>query len=256
MDEAELQTEETGEQQTETAPVETPEEKTPEGYIKAEESQRQVNKQHRKYRDEERARKRIEAEAETLRKELAEIKAKAEAVEVPPVPDPYSDDFEQQVKARDEAVKKQAQQEAARSRLEDDAKRKEAEARAKEEEATRAKIAGFDSNMVNLGLNPLEVNQAANALADYGISNALEDVLLEDEEGPLLVQYLAKNPVELEALEGMSALQMLKTLDGEVRQKASLLKPKTSAAPNPPDTLTGGGVKEIEDPLLKGAVFE
>ena len=120
----------------------------------------------------------------------------------------------------------------------------------------RQKVAGFDARMVNLGLNPLEVSQAANTVADYGASDTLQDILLEDEDGPLFVAYLAKNPVELEALNGMSALQMVKALDGEIRQKASLLKPKTSDAPDPPETLTGGGVREMEDPLLKGAVFE
>ena len=114
MTEAELQTEETGEEvSAETATAEQPEqEKTPEGYIKADESQRQVNKQHRKYRDEERARKRVEAEAEQLRKELEDIKAKQEAVEVPPVPDPYSDDFAQKLEERERAISRKAEQDA------------------------------------------------------------------------------------------------------------------------------------------------
>lgn len=261
MTEAELQTdEELGTEDVSIDETESGEElapsKAPEGFIKAEDAQKDINKQHRKYRDEERARKRVEAEKDRLAKELAELKAKTVDLTVPPPPDPYSDNYEDQIRARDEAIQRKAEHDAQQRSIEDQQKRHTEEQALHEEQALQEKVAAFDTNMVKLGLNPVEVKKAANTLIDYGVSDTLQDILLEDSEGPLLATYLANNPIELEALGGMSTLQLVNHLNGTVRQKASLLKPKTSKAPDPPMTLSGGGVQELEDPLLAGVTFE
>lgn len=253
-DEAELQTEESG--TDEIGEESASSEKAPEGFIRAEDAQKDINKQHRKYRDEERARKKVEAEAERYRKELEELRAKSVDVTVPPIPDRYDDDYEQKIKERDEALLRKAQHDSQLANKEAESERVAQERRSQEEQALQQKIASFDSNMVSLGLNPLEVKQAADTLVDYEISDTLQDILLEDAEGPLLVKYLADNPVELDTLSGLSTLQLVEHLRGDIRQRANLLRPKTSAAPDPPVTLSGGGVRELEDPLLKGATFE
>ena len=228
----------------------------PDGFIPVEENQRQVNKQHRKYRDAEREAKQAKAEADKLKQELEELKAQSVDLTVPPIPDPYSENFEEQVRVRDEAIARKTKHEAAQSDLEKRAKQNEQDALESQKAEEAKQVEAFDANMVTLGLNPIEVKQAAETLLDYGLSDTLQDIVLEDSDGPLFVQYLANNPLELESLNGMSALQMVKVLDSDIRQKASLLKPKTSRAPDPPETLTGGGVTELEDPLLKGARFE
>lgn len=261
MTDAELQTEETGTTEVietgsgaESATAAEPQ--APEGFIKAEDAQKDINKQHRKYRDEERARKKIEAEAERLRKENEELKASTVDTTVPPVPDRYDDDYEEKIRLRDEAIQRKTAHDEKQKRLDADRQRNE-EAQAKQEkEAIDAKIATFDSNMVQLGLNPVEVKEAADTLIGYGISDAVQDVLLDDAEGPLMVKYLANNPIELEALGGMSVMQLAKHVNEDIRPKASLLKPQTSKAPDPPTTLSGGGVREMDDPLIKGATFE
>lgn len=250
---AELQTEvlETGETGAELAPAETHE-----GFIKTEDAQKDINKQHRKYRDEERARKSSEAEAETLRKELEGLKAAQVDTSVPPVPDPYSSTYEQDVATRDEALQRRTQHEAEQASIATAQTRNVEQSKVAEQEAMTAKIQSFDSNMVAIGLNPAEVKQAADTLVDYGISEQLEDIILEHDEGPLLAKYLAANPIELEALGSMSTLQLVNHITTNVQPKASLLRPQNSNAPAPPITLSGGGVSEIEDPLLKGAIFE
>ena len=227
----------------------------PEGFIPIEQNQAEVNKQHRKFRDAERTAQTAIEKATALQKELDEVKAKSVDLTVPAI-DPFSETFNEDLKARDEKITEIAEHNASVSTIETE-QQKTLEAKNEQEEAAlKEKVASFDSNMLTLGLKPVEVKQAADTVINYGISETFQDVLLEDPDGPLLVQYLANNPVELEAVNGMSVLQMINHLNTDVRPKASLLKPQTSQAPDPPITLDGGGVGEIEHPLLKGAKFE
>lgn len=243
--EAQVETEEPG---AGAPPVEEPEEKH-EGFVKVDDSQKDINKQHKKFRDEERSHVKTQAELDGVNKELADLKAQSVDTTIPALPDKFDDDFEQKMQVRDDAIKRSTAHDAEQTRLEEASKTKEKEQTDLNEESLRSKITVFDANMVQLGLNPAETNKAANMIADYGVSDVLQDILLEDEEGPLMVAYLANNPVELEQLNGMSALQLVNHLTTEVKPKASLLKPKTSEAPNPPVILSGGGVKKIENQL-------
>lgn len=238
----------------ETAEPEAPP-KPPEGYVSIEDNTHQVNKQHKKYRDEERARVAAEKKAADLEAELKELKLKSVDMTIPPIPDQYDPDYEAKIQARDEKIKAVAAHEVSVSSLESQQKDHELEAKNSQIEAKNAKVAGFDSNMVTLGLNPIELKKAADTVVDYGISETLEDAVLEDPEGPLMVQYLANNPLRLEEINRMTPFQAYKALE-EIRPQAQLLKPRTSQTPEPPEILSGGGAGEIEHPSLKGVTFE
>lgn len=94
---------------------ETPAEpqETHEGFIGLDKHQSEVNHQHRKFRDEERERVKAEGRASAAEKELGEIKQKQAEVVIPAVPDPYSETYQEEIKARDEAIEAQAEQNAA-----------------------------------------------------------------------------------------------------------------------------------------------
>ena len=228
----------------------------PKGFIKEEDHQKRINVQHKKYRDEERARVAAEEEKAKLAAELEELRSKSVDLTIPPVPDPYADDFDDQVKRRDEAIRLNAEHQVQQKRLAEQKEKDEAARVAKEDEAYKAKVAGFESNLVKHGLDPSEVTEASKTVLSYGISETFQDVLVEDDDGPLFVAYLANNPLELEEMKGMSTLQLLNHLNGDIRQKASLLKPQTSRAPDPPITLQGGGVPELQESWEKGAKYE
>ena len=229
--------------------------KAPEGYVSLEDNNHQVNKQHKKFRDEERARLKAEEKAATLEKELEELRAKSVDLTIPPMPDPLDENFDEKVRLRDEKIKAVSAHEVELSQKEQQAKDHEQEAKNSQIEAKDAQVAAFNAQTVTLGLNPQEIGKAAKAVVEYGISEVLEDAVLEDPDGPLLVQVLASNPVKLHELNSMTAFQAFKALE-EMRPQALLLKPKNSQAPDPPDILSGGGVGEIEDPLLKGVTYE
>jgi len=238
-----------------TEQTEQPEE-THDGFIRVDKHQKDVNVQHKKFRDQERSRVEAEKRADSIQKELDELKGQNATVAIPPVPDQYSETYAADVASRDDAIRKQADQDAAQQRQEAQRKEKDEARVASENQAINKRIAEFDSNMVTHGLNPVETKAAADTVIAYGISNTFQDVLLEDPDGPLFVTYLSQNPVELGEMNGMSTLQLVNHLNGDIRQKASLLKPQTSNAPEPPITLSGGGVPEMKEGWEKGAKYD
>ncbi len=231
-----------------------PAEEKHEGFVKADSAQKDINKQHKKFRDEERAHVVTKTEADGFRKELDELKA--HDLNIPLVPDPYAENYAELVQARDEVIQRKATHDAAVTNTQDAAKAKDQERVDQGKVKEAEQIAVFDTNMIKLGLTPAETNTAAKQVLEYGVSDTLLDVLMEDPEGPLLVHHLASNPLEQEALNGMSALQLVNHINTEIRPKASLLKPKTSDAPDPPLTLGGGGVRELENTLPNGNTYK
>ena len=235
---------------------ETPPEEKHDGFIALDKHQKDVNVQHKKFRDEERGRVKAEERTNAAEKELEKLKAKQAEVVIPPVPNRYSETFDADILTRDTAIKQQADLDAEQTRLADERKKDDEVRLTEESAAMNEKVAAFDSNMVTHGLNPAETKKAADTVIGYGISTTFQDVLLEDPDGPLLVTYLSQNPVELEDMNRMSVLQLVNHLNGDIRQKASLLKPQTSNAPNPPTTIKGGGAPEQKEDWEKGAQYE
>lgn len=239
-----------GEEVEEAPPV------VPEGFVSKEDNDRQVALQHKKFRDEERWRIKEAGRVAELERKLSELEPKVDDFVIPPVPDQNSDTYAEDVVKRDKAIADKAQL-VAKSRQEaDQIQRGEAERVAQVEAAIGEKVKAFDTNMVTHGLNPTDTKKAADAVIEYGISDTFQDILLEDTDGPLFVQYLANNPLELEKISKMSTLQLVNHLNGDMRSKAALLKPKTSGAPAPPITLEGGGVGEMKEKWEEGVSYE
>lgn len=74
---------------------------------------------------------------------------------------------------------------------------------------------------------------------DRAIKPHVQDLVVESEKGGLLAYYLAKNPGELEKLNGMSERAAAKAV-GALEHRLTLAKPKTAtAAPAPARSVTG-----------------
>ena len=224
-------------------------------YVTAEQNQSEVNRIFKRYKTEESARKQVESEFQDTKSKLLELEQERAKNIIPPMPDQYSEDFDERIKEREEAIRLAAQQDRdiehekqAQSQL---TEQSESERIASQTEMVKI----FDNNMYNLGLNPIEMVDAGKRIADHGITQELEDTLLKHPAGPLMVKYLDENPMVLDEYSRMTTGDLVTNIP-ELSQKASLLKPQTSKAPDPPDTLSGGGVPELEDPALKGVTWE
>lgn len=224
----------------------------PEGFVPADENQRQVNKVFRKYKDTERAHKATQRELDEAKKRLEALEAKANEVDVPSAPDPFAEDFDERQKEREEAIELRAARNRDKEIAEQEEQRKAERAREEDQKRQNEMVAQFDQNTSKLGLKPLEMKEAADTVLGYGTSEVLEEAILADEDGPLILKHLASNPIELDELNKMSTYQLARHIETTIRPKAQLLKPKTSQAPDPPETLSGGGVSEVTEPWEEG----
>ena len=214
----------------------------------------EIGKKVAKQREAERA-----AEEATAR--LAETEAKlAQATApmrpaVPEMPDPYDDDFEVKVKARDEALVLAAQYDAATQQAE---QRKNYEAqqtahKAQEELITTVK--SYTERAEKLGVNAAELQQAGNMVAQYGIGNEVASYILNEDQGPSITVYLSKNPLELEQIRQMGPMQAAVYIENNIKAKAVASRPPPTPGPEPIDNPTGAGMPEGERGP-KGAVYE
>lgn len=249
------------EEPTETPAQETPPEgeekkpEVPEGFVPVDQHQKDVNVQHKRFRDEERGRIKQKERADRLQAELDELKGTGKPVEIPPMPDRYDADFETKMAERDDAIRRAAEQDAQAEQTEAERKKNEEEQATAAQAEVQAKVETFDKNMIDAGLDPAATKKAADTVIEAGISVDFQDALLEDPDGPLFVQYLAQNPVELDSMSRMSSYQRFNHMNG-LREKVQLLRPKTSNAPPPPTTLEGGGAPETKESWEEGAVYE
>jgi hypothetical protein len=195
--------------------------------------------------------------ADDLEKRLKELEAQNKPEfdgAVPSMPDPFDDDFEQKIRAREEALQKKAKAEAfsiQQKEIDAEAQRK----REREEfEQTQKLQSDFRKNAATLGVDNDSLTQSAQTVINYGVTPEIENAILSDKEGPLMLQYLAANPMDLADLIEAAPLRAGMLL-AEVKNKSLSLKRKPSSAPPPPASIEGRGVTK-RDRGPKGATFE
>lgn len=214
-----------------------------------------IDRQHKKYRDEERLRLAAEEENEKLRQQLEQYKP--QQVELPQRPDPFDDDFEAKQKAYEDAIAQNARLAAEQEII----SRQQQEQQALEQQKAQAELDNqvkvYSERAVKLGIKPEELQQAGNTIAQYGMHQEIVTEILKDPEGALITKYLADRPEELINLQSMPPLQAMLHIERNVRVKASELRPKESNATPPPTQLSGGkATKPDEAGLASGGSFE
>lgn len=201
-----------------------------------------------KAREEER--KRHEAE-----RRIQELQAKLPQdlrPDIPPPPDAWDDDYEDKISQRDEAIKKAAEYDA-RKLVEQQYQQQEQQRiqQAKQQELM-TQVQAYSERAKSFGIDEVSLRDAGQRVAQYGISDDVASFILNDEEGPLITDYLAKNPLELERVRSMSPVQAGIYI-------ATTVKPKTARTPTkapPPADVVDGKSAPARERGPKGATFE
>lgn len=202
-----------------------------------------------------------EREAEALRKRveaLEQASGKQAKPEVPAMPDPLSmtdEQFRQFQAQRDEAIRQQAAWEAQQTAVRQQREALEVESQKRQEEELAKAGQEYAARATQLGVKPEELQQAGKMVWDYGIPKEIAELIIHDDQGPLMTKYLAANIAELDELVKMPLTRAAIYLDRVVKQKASSLKPRVSNAPDPVDAPRGGNAS-ISNIGPKGATFE
>lgn len=214
----------------------------PKGYTKA------INKKHYELMEERRTVEKLRAEMEELKAAIPQETRPA----IPDIPDPYEDDFDAKIAARDKAIKDAAAfDEAQRIQRENEqAAIAQEQERQRQELLKREKV--FTERAAASGISDNEIATSVQTVAAYGgVGNDLANYLLESDQGPAIISHLAKNPDQIIALQGMTPIQGAVYVASTIAPNVS----KPNAAPPPVDALGGGGAPP-EQKGPKGATYE
>ena len=190
--------------------------------------------------------KQLERDLEQQRQRIAQFEQAerdnlaAQVGTVPDMPDAFDDDYDVKFKARDEAIRANERYNAQNQMHQQQQQHTQQQAaQARQQEVNDSMIA-YSNKAVDFGINQNELQAAGNAVAGYGLSEDLIFHILKDSDGPLITKHLAANPQDGYQLATMSPYEVGSFL-GDVKKRASALKPKKSSAPNPATNLQGNG---------------
>lgn len=184
-----------------------------------------------------------ERRAQELEEKLKEAEAnkpKEERPNIPQMPDTFDEDYDAKLLARDEAIKRAAAYDAQEALL----KKQQEEARNEQIRQARVKLEEDTRNYIErgekLGLNEQQMTESAQAISSFGIDPQIGQYLTEDPNGPLIVDYLARNLTTTDDLSRLSVGKGIEFLISEIKPKVMSSK-RTTKAPAPAKTLDGGG---------------
>lgn len=219
-----------------------------------------VNRQHKKFREAERAQLDTEALLATAQGRISEFEASQPAPVIPEARDRMDFDtdaeYNDHVTLRDGVIRADAEFRQQQGYIAQ-AQQVTANDRVIAEQTRQAENGQtLSDNATKLGIKIDDLVKASEVIGDYKLAPELVEELMTNEDGPVMMAHLAANPLELDALRSLPLGRAFNMLNSTVRQSAQTLKPKTSSTPPPPDVLSGNGVPEQGDPRIEGIQFE
>jgi len=221
--------------------------------------QEAINKQHKKYRDEERLRIAAEHRAADSDRQLQEMQATQNAPsDIPEMPDQFDENYEQKLAERDRIVREQATFDAQKQYAQNQQHAAQQAAQQQRTQRINDQFQGYNKRANDLGINTQELQAAGNIVGSAGISEDMQVAIINDPDGPLITKFLAANPLEIDAIRNMDPYSAAMHIERNVRSKAVALKPKLSNANAPPTAINGGGADPDRSkfPMTGGATFE
>jgi len=188
----------------------------------------------------------LKARNDALEQRLSHIEAQQPAMgappNVPPPPDPFDDQFEAKLTAREQALVEQTRWEV-EQRAQQEIERRTAEDRNQQEAmALHQKGQEFSRRAREVGMSEQDQQTAVNKIMQAGVNQLVLEELLESPNGPAMLQGLARDTNKLldvaeksnQGPRGLAhAMVDLLQLDNSAPQ---------NSAPRPPDMLQGTGV--------------
>lgn len=213
-----------------------------------------INKQHWKAQEAGRRADALQARLDVIEAEKAQ-QSVGTAPAIPDMPDQYDDDFAVKLAARDDAIRQNAEF-GANQRLVDQQAQFQSDEATRLQQVESAKVQQtFVDTATEQGFEPSRVIQAAQAIGNYGVSDAVAGMLTTEADGPAMIMYLEQNPMELQNMQSMPVHLQVSHMNNIVRVGAASHKPQVSSAPPPPTKVTTSGNMSETDPLLDGLVI-
>ncbi len=220
-------------------------------------AQAAINKKHFQFKEAERNTVAEKERADRAEQELRELRNEREAPgNVPDMPDPYEDDFDAKMLRRDSAIRDKAIHDSNVRNEQDRDANSQLAAQQEVQKAANERFTTYQTRAADFGMTP-ETVSAISAVGN-SLDQALQNELMSDPDGPLIIQHLFNNTGDIDTLNGMSLIQVGSYIDQHIRPKTAALKPKISGTPDPAKQLNGDGVdlEAGKNPYSQGATFD
>tara|TARA_R110000787_G_scaffold285582_1_gene401702 strand:- start:689 stop:1537 length:849 start_codon:yes stop_codon:yes gene_type:complete len=220
----------------------------PDGFKKA------IDKQHRKYREEQRARQALEVRLKEFESKQAPA---VESVTVPPLPDSWDEDYDQKMRDRDAAMVRKANEDYQKQRDKEQQRTDQQRVERESYENQQAQQTKFVDAGKKLGVDAAALSKAEDSLVKAGVGGYLASEILDDADGPLIALYLEANELEMYDLIDISKANPIKAgaFLSSIKAKAASLRKKSSNAPPPADRLDGKAAAK-KDRGPSGATYD
>ena len=237
---------------------------TPESEPEKTEDPNSPDKIQQKLAESEFKRRQQRRELEDAQKRLADVeRAQREAEmgkrpEVPEMPDPYDDDYQSKMAARDKALTDAAAWDA-RAETQKQLEQQSQQALLNQQQQVLAEATNeYEKRGIEAGITQSEMDAHADRFLQPDMGATKDEIVfvLQDAAGPQIAKYLAENPIEANAFASMpSGPARLVHLATQIKEKAQASRVETTKAPDPVPSIDGAGGR-TEDPHLKGAIFK
>jgi len=205
-----------------------------------------------KQREAERKAEELEQQARQYQEELNRLK-QPQRPQIPDYPDRYDDNFEQNLQRYNQAVRDQMQYDMSVQHQQYTAEQERQQQAQKRQEEIQSLVESYSGRAKIQGIKAEELKAAGEKVAMYGINDEVARYILDDDLGPSITTYLAKNPLELDAINVLSPLRAAAYIESTIKPKSK--KAPVNPPPEPIETLRGSGAPE-GDSRLKGVKFE
>lgn len=218
--------------------------------------QKAINKKHFEAQQAKREAEEYKRKVEEYERQQRELEA-AKFRDIPSLPDPFDDDYEQKVRERDALIIQKAQFDAQQSYYYQQQQLQQQQREQQQREAQAKLEQDFLANAKKVGAKDEEIVSVVTTLVQAGLNNDLGNAIMADADGYLVAKHLAANPMEAYELNSMNPI-LAGAKYAEIRKKAVALKPKTTSAPKPSKDLTGrsGDADAGRYQIIDGAKFE
>lgn len=209
-----------------------------------------IAKQHAKYREEQRKRKALEQELESLKQRGVSNDPEPEIFQV----DPYAADLNEQLKARDDSVRNhQAWQERQKQREAEKSEYQRSQ-EAERHQTQQQRVENYLNQAKELKISETDLNSAMSSVGRYQLGPEFAEYLMGDDKGVALTLQLSKQPALLAELSTMTPNQAILHVERTVRSKLDI-KPRSGGGKPPPKRIKGKAA-DISDkfPLTGGKV--
>lgn len=226
--------------------------KTP---INQEAVNKRINTITREKYEEKRKREAAEARIAALETDMEKLKT-PESVVIPPMPDQFDEDFDQKVAARESAIKESAALKAKKDLAFQTQQQEIQRQQAAGQKEINDLVDGMYSKSEELGIKKSELKEHDDKVALYIQDPQLAKFILGLDDSPLVVKYLAENPVALDKIASMNPLLAASHISTTIVVEAAKLKPGVTKTPDPLNIPGKKGAPPKTSEYLEGVTME